>query len=364
MSNNLGAPTLAVNQLAKETTINDAVGRIDASLTERLAITVVSGNTNITPTTSQLQQAIFIELVPDGTTPPISTETPKLLLQVALKKVYIVKNNCACTFTIERTSNNLGGVNLPPGDSLIILNSNTAIPYSLLSFGSSVSSVVKREVRVATSNNVTISTGLNSGDIVDGVTLANGDRVLLFGQTTASQNGIYVVSATPIRSTDADSTGDIVPNTLVPVSQGSLSGKIIQCTNIGIPVIGTDSIIFSVIGSAITPYLAALFVGGVPPTSSLIWRLITTEVGFYFPDNFVESKGRVATNPTATTDFDVRRNGTTIGTISVSTAGVFTFSTVGSTTEVFVEDDVLDVVSPATLNGLTDLAVSWRGFRS
>jgi hypothetical protein len=61
----------------------------------------------------------------------------------------------------------------------------------------------KDNVRVATTAEITISTDLNSGDTIDGVTLADGDRVLVKNQTTTpAENGIYVVGATPVRSDD------------------------------------------------------------------------------------------------------------------------------------------------------------------
>ena len=49
--------------------------------------------------------------------------------------------------------------------------------------------------KAATTANITISTALVAGQSLDGVTLAANDRVLVKNQTTASQNGIYVVSA-------------------------------------------------------------------------------------------------------------------------------------------------------------------------
>lgn len=61
----------------------------------------------------------------------------------------------------------------------------------------------KKPVRFATTANVTLSTvGLT---VTDGVTPVAGDRVLVWQQSTASQNGIYVVGATTwTRATDAD----------------------------------------------------------------------------------------------------------------------------------------------------------------
>lgn len=66
----------------------------------------------------------------------------------------------------------------------------------------------KDDVRAVATSNVTISTGLNAGDVVDGVTLANGDRVLLTAQTASAENGIYVVSASPARAPDMSTSAE------------------------------------------------------------------------------------------------------------------------------------------------------------
>ena len=86
------------------------------------------------------------------------------------------------------------------------------------------SSDLKDSVRVATPSTVTISTALNAGDVVDGVTLADGDRVLVANQATKSQNGIYVAAASPARATDADGTGELSGGTLVNVELGTKYG--------------------------------------------------------------------------------------------------------------------------------------------
>ena len=67
---------------------------------------------------------------------------------------------------------------------------------------------VKQSCQVATTANITIATALNSGDSLDGVTLANGDRVLVKDQSTATQNGLYVVGDTPVRADDLAAGAD------------------------------------------------------------------------------------------------------------------------------------------------------------
>ena len=104
----------------------------------------------------------------------------------------------------------------------------------------------KAAVRVATTANITIATALNAGDSIDGVTLANGDRVLVKDQTAAEQNGIYVVSATPVRSTDFDSLSPIdeINGSLVAVQEGTdHAGKVFVQSG-AVAVLDTDPINF------------------------------------------------------------------------------------------------------------------------
>lgn len=78
----------------------------------------------------------------------------------------------------------------------------------------------KQSVRAATTANITIATALNSGDSIDGVTLANGDRVLVKNQSAPAENGIYVVAASPARATDMDAWTE-VPGAAVFIEEGS-----------------------------------------------------------------------------------------------------------------------------------------------
>ena len=83
---------------------------------------------------------------------------------------------------------------------------------------------IKDSVRVATTANITISSALNDGDTLDGVTLADGDRVLVKDQSTASENGIYVVASSPARSTDANTSAKVTSGLFVFVEEGTTNG--------------------------------------------------------------------------------------------------------------------------------------------
>ncbi|MBN9033748.1 MAG: hypothetical protein J0I23_28540 [Rhizobiales bacterium] len=100
-------------------------------------------------------------------------------------------------------------------------------------------------VRAATTANITISTGLVAGQVIDGVTLVNGDLVLVKNQTTASQNGIYVVSASPARSSEFDTWAEF-PGALFGVAEGTTNDNTLWfCTSNDGGTLGTTAIAFT-----------------------------------------------------------------------------------------------------------------------
>jgi hypothetical protein len=106
----------------------------------------------------------------------------------------------------------------------------------------------KASVRAATTAAVTLASGLENGDTLDGVTLATGDRILVKNQATGSENGIYVVAASgaPTRSTDADTAAEITSNFAVFVEEGTLNadqGYVL--TNNGPITVGTTELVFT-----------------------------------------------------------------------------------------------------------------------
>ena len=109
----------------------------------------------------------------------------------------------------------------------------------------------KQATRAVTTTNITLSGSAPSQ--VDGVTLSHNDRVLVTGQTTASQNGIYYIvtlgsgsNGTWARSTDSNQTGELLAGTIIMVTEGQIYAdtqwKLITDNPI---VIGTTSLTFT-----------------------------------------------------------------------------------------------------------------------
>ncbi|MGE8142277.1 hypothetical protein ACQKOE_09905 [Novosphingobium sp. NPDC080210] len=83
-----------------------------------------------------------------------------------------------------------------------------------------------------------------------------------------------------------------------------------------------------------------------------------------FPDDFSGAAGVVGTNPTSSFVISIEKNGTAAGSITVSTAGVFTFSTTGTTLS-FAAGDTIKVICPASADAtVANLATTLKGTRS
>ena len=99
----------------------------------------------------------------------------------------------------------------------------------------------------ATTANISLSSDLQNGDTIDGVTLATGDQVLVKDQSTGSQNGIYTVvsSGTASRSTDFDAIGEL-SGQMVIINQGSTNDNTMWlCTTNNTVTLDSDSISFT-----------------------------------------------------------------------------------------------------------------------
>jgi hypothetical protein len=106
----------------------------------------------------------------------------------------------------------------------------------------------KPSVRAATTADGTLATAFANGQVIDGVTLATGNRILIKNQTTGTENGIYTVNATgaPTRSTDADTNAELTASFAVFVEEGTANADSgYTLTNDGTVTIGTTALTFT-----------------------------------------------------------------------------------------------------------------------
>ncbi len=105
---------------------------------------------------------------------------------------------------------------------------------------------VKDSCVAATTGNITISTALNNGDTLDGVSLSTNDRVLVKDQSSASENGIYIVGSSPARADDlaagADAAGMF---TFIEKGTVNADNAFVCTSDKGSAVVGTNNLAFT-----------------------------------------------------------------------------------------------------------------------
>jgi len=97
------------------------------------------------------------------------------------------------------------------------------------------------------------NSGTQAALVIDGVTLAAGNRVLVKDQTTALQNGIYTVTnigGTTVnwvltRATDFDSPSQMVRGKTIDVISGTVNAVTSWMLTGAVAAVGTDSITFA-----------------------------------------------------------------------------------------------------------------------
>lgn len=175
----------------------------------------------------------------------------------------------------------------------------------------------KASVRVVATTNGTLASAYANTSVVDGVTLATNDRILLAGQTTASENGIYIVNAAgaPTRATDADANGEISRGTVVPIEQGTANANTFYyCTATGA-----------------TPW--------VPGTSTSTWSYMFTVTATQAGAGLTASANVLAVGQNANNTIVVNADDITVnrtGTSGSHVAVIFTTATHASATSVAI----------------------------
>jgi hypothetical protein len=113
-------------------------------------------------------------------------------------------------------------------------------------------------VRAVATANIVVASALVNGVVIDGVTLATNDLVLLTGQTAPAENGVYVVAVSgPASRAAAFNVYDAHPGRYFSVMEGILGDdKLYRCTSNKGGTLGTTGIVIvEFIGKAASAFL-------------------------------------------------------------------------------------------------------------
>lgn len=196
----------------------------------------------------------------------------------------------------------------------------------------------KDDVVAATTAEITIASDLNVGDSIDGVTLADGDRVLVKNQTTnPEENGIYIAGVTPARSEDMNASAEFNA-AIVPVQEGGTSngGTTWRQTAVD-PTVGTTAIAFVAFGADVPD--ASTTVKGIVELATTAETLARTDtVRAVVPSglaDFAVTSGGTSTDNTVVrydgVSADIQGSGITIDD-SDNLAGIVNLTATGTTT--------------------------------
>ena len=135
----------------------------------------------------------------------------------------------------------------------------------LTTFSDEASKTYKDAARTATTGPINLSSAPAS---IGSVNLNLNDRVLVKDQLNGADNGIYVFKGAGlpmVRSTDANTSREVLPNMLISVSEGDYEDKIFELTTNGPILLGTTPLSF---GLAILPIDLTTDVVGVLPVAN------------------------------------------------------------------------------------------------
>jgi len=149
----------------------------------------------------------------------------------------------------------------------------------------------------ASTANVNLSNALEAGDAIDGITLVEGDRVLIKDNTDATENGLYLAVGSGAGAASRDPEHDSISELsggMIVVNQGSANdNKIFLCTTDSDGSIGSTNIVYTVITPSnsgtvesvgITQSGSEFTIGSTPVTTSgnitlNVNRISATKIG-------------------------------------------------------------------------------------
>lgn len=110
------------------------------------------------------------------------------------------------------------------------------------------------------------------------------------------------------------------------------------------------------------PYDITFAYPGAPPNATVL-QLICFSRPVSMSGNFAGSTGHCGANPTATAVYTVYKNGSTIGTVTISTSGAFTFASTSGAAPSFAIGDTLSILTPITDATLSSVTMTFAGTR-
>lgn len=225
--------------------------------------------------------------------------------------------------------------------------------------------------------------GAGTDDVAVGTRTGNTTKVASASGTFTSTHGVVIdASGNLVDSGGAPAGGSVSSVAMTVPTEFAIAGSPVtssgtlavtkQNQNANLVYAGPTT------GSAAAPTFRALVLADLPsgqpydlncalvgkPEAAAIVFIFTAVRAVTLAANFAGSYGSVGTNPTSTADYTVKNGATTIGTVSISTSGVFTFTTVSGTSKSLAAGDRVTITAPTSQDAtLSDVGFTLVGTR-
>jgi hypothetical protein len=297
MSNNLDLSQVAEAQNQKFQTINDKGGQLDAALTESFEADVSAGNVTLSSTEYRRAALVYATGAATG---------GRTVTLPAIKK-WALLANFSTTHSVSFVRGSTS-ISVPAGTGAV--NPGTSIAYT-----------------DGTTNGLFAMAGAGIiGAVADFTDLGD-------------VPGSYATHGLKLVRVDAGATAlEFVAPVLTlngdfPNSYSTHGGKQLVVNA------GATAVEF-----VARPYDFGFAKAETPDVDEVLGKVVIPRA-MSLPDDFAGARGHIDTNPTATFDIDVTKNGSSVGTISIDTGGVFTFTTSGGAVSL-AAGDVIRFVAP------------------
>jgi collagen type VII alpha len=256
------------------------------------------------------------------------------------------------------------------GSGVYVVDSGTANVY--VGAGPTLTTGLMVELLVAHTNTGASTFNYNAGGAI-AIKKTNGVTALAGGEMVAGQVIPLVYDGTFWQITGGGSGGSVTFGTdlaaidsthqkVLGLNQVALDTTITLTDGMTLQYSSGSSKWVPVFDRATRPVSA---VAGKPSAGQLI-MIYTVEATENFPANFAtpNSYGTCGVNPTSTALYTVYKNGVSVGTISISTLGVFTFATTSGAAFTVNAGDRLTMIAPGTQDAtLADVGITLVGTR-
>lgn len=358
MSANLNAPALVGGQANPETTVNDAIGALDAAFTELLVVDLTN---SVTLTAAQYRSAFKFSITPTGASKTLTLPAVKRMVYISndgTLSIAVVKGATSITlaaasggfFYTDGTTNGLiqlsaSGSSTSPG---------TTVPYDLATFVSGLPAAGATVFRYNVLRAFTWPVSL-TGSVFNAGTAATASATF-----TIKQNGtsigtlVFAASGTVPTVTFASAVTFAVNDVITIVAPASQDATL---ADVAFDFLGSRTP-----GTELTPFDLNVFNSGVTANSQTMLRFNVVRQ-FVWKASLTGSVCNAGVAATGSTTFTIKQNGTSIGTIVFSasgTTGAITFSA----DVFFAVNDVITITGPATADAtLADIAFNLFGSR-